>query len=169
MQGLGRFAEDQHTGSEAVQAMHDEEIKAFEAAAAIGVRDGIRKIGIAAFFRRHREQARGLVHKEQMTILEEHFEIPARAALGFGQFLVDGRIVEAHGDGVAELEPHSVLRGGLPIHRDATRIQQPLGLPMAHLQHAMQLRRQGLIVNFSLPSLIQTRHGRPPVPGVLKR
>ena len=84
VQGLGRFAEDQHTGSEAVQAMHDEEIKAFEAAAAIGVRDGIRKIGIAAFFRGHREQACGLVHKEQMTILEEHFEIPARAALGFG-------------------------------------------------------------------------------------
>ena len=69
--GLRGLGEDQDAAGEAVQAVDDEQVEALEAAAPVGLGDGLSQAGLAALLRRHREQAGGFEDEHQVVVFPQ--------------------------------------------------------------------------------------------------
>ena len=159
VQGLGGLGEDQDATGEAIQAVDDEEVEALEAAAPVGLGDGLGQVGLAPQLRGDREQARGFVDEEQVVVFPQRLE-------GAGLQLARGRdhIVGALGieddlDGIAGLQALAVLGGHLAVHGDAAAVDEALGLPVADHHDPVQLRGQGGPVMFRQPFPFDACHG----------
>ena len=165
VEGLGGLGEHQDAGGVPVQAVGDEQLEALEARRAVVVGDGLGQAGVVVLFRRHGEQARGLVHEQKVLVLPEDLERGVAGTAG-GEHGVDPVRVEGHRQRVPVLEPQAVAPGRLAVDRDAPGVDQPLGLAVAHLQVGMQLGGKG---GAGAPAgqVSFVRAMLPPLPGVL--
>ena len=159
VEGLGRLREDEHAAGEAIQAVHDVEVEALEAAAPVGLGDGLRQAGLTALLGGHREQTCGLEDEEQVAVLPQRLE-GARLQLALrGQHLVGLLGIEGHLDRVAGLQPMAVFLHDLAIHGHAVAVDEALGLPMADDHDPVQLGCQGRSLVFRLPLPFDACHG----------
>ena len=162
VEGLGGLGEHQHAAGEAVQAVDDEEVEALEAPAPVGLRDGLGQARLAALLRGHRQEARRLVHEQQVVVLPQGLVGPTLQLAGGGEHLVDPLRVEGDLHGVPGLQAQAVLLGHLPVDGDAATVDEALRLPVADDQHPVQLRSQGRALLLRLPFPFDLRHGAPP-------
>ena len=160
VQRLRRPGEDEHAGSEAVQAVDDVELRVLHAPAAVVVGDGVREAGLAALFGGHGEQARGLVHEEEMRVLPQSREGAVLGPLQWRQRVILQLGIVDHRDLLVGFEAGAVLGGDLAVHGDAAGINEALGLAVAHPHVPVQLRREGrtLMMGFDGPGLVELRH-----------
>ena len=159
VEGLGSLGEDQHAAGEAVQAVHDVELETLEAAAAVGLGDGLGQAGLAGLFRGHREQARGLVDEEQVGVFPQVLEGAGLELARRGHHLVGLLGIEGHLHGVAGLEAMAVLVDGLAVDGHTVAVDEALGLPVADDHDPVQLRGQCRAFVFRLPLPFDACHG----------
>ncbi len=158
-EGFGGLGEHEHAAGPAIDAVHDEELEALEAAALVVVRDGIGQGGFLAALGGYGEEARGLVHEEEVRVLvEDLVGIHGRDA-GPGLEVVLELGVEVRMDGSAHLHALPVLAGHFAVHLDEARIQKALGLPDAESELVLH---DGGERCFSLdfPLFVDARHGQ---------
>ena len=157
--GLRGLGEDQDAAGEAVQAVDDEQVEALEAAAPVGLGDGLSQAGLAALLRRHRQQARGLEDEHQVVVFPEGLIGTGLQLAGRGQHVVGALRVKGHQEGVPHLQAQAVLVDHLAVDGHAVAVDEALGLAVTDHHHLVQLRGQCGPLVFCLPLPFDACHG----------